>query len=210
MKIAVEIDNIVRDNNLHALKYYLKGYDSNFCDEEIDMDCSDLLSNLPFKSQKERKTFKEIDYPYELFGCAKTTSKHLHVEVSDWLSSNEKDEIIYFSFNDSDLIIQSTYFFLSKGSRVRTVFFPKKAEEVWSLCDVAVTINDNILKTKPNDKKCIVIKKSDNVEQQQQADLVYDSFHSMLKDKKLKSKLKNKKVKKNNFIQQVKKWITKK
>ena len=95
MRIAIELDNIVRDNNAQALKYYWKGYDNNF-DEDVDLGCSDLLSMLPFKSNKARKEFREIDYPYELFGCAKTTQKNLHVEMEDWMESNEDIEVILF------------------------------------------------------------------------------------------------------------------
>ena len=90
MKIAVELNNIVRDYNAQLLKYYRKAFDADYEDENLDLDCSDLLYHLPFNSEKERKTFKEIDYPYELFGCAKTTHKHLHVGVSEWLEKKRR------------------------------------------------------------------------------------------------------------------------
>ena len=108
MRIAIELDNIVRDNNAQALKYYWKGYDNNF-DEDVDLGCSDLLSMLPFKSNKARKEFREIDYPYELFGCAKTTQKNLHVEMEDWMESNEDIEVIYFSLHRLNLYSSTHY-----------------------------------------------------------------------------------------------------
>lgn len=188
MRIAIELDNIVRDNNAQALKYYWKGYDNNF-DEDVDLGCSDLLSMLPFKSNKARKEFREIDYPYELFGCAKTTQKNLHVEMEDWMESNEDIEVIYFSLHESALVIQSTYFFLSKGSKVRAMMFPKKAKDIWKHCDVAVTIDKDVVNSKPTDKKVIVVRKSDNKKMQDKADIVYDDLISMLHDADFKTKV---------------------
>lgn len=95
MIIAVELNNIIRDFNNQVLKYYCKEYDEDALDD-VDLKCTDLLSVIPFESQEARKTFKEIDYPYELYGCAKTMHKHLHVELSDWLDEHEDIEIIYF------------------------------------------------------------------------------------------------------------------
>lgn len=218
MKIAIEIDNIVRDNNSQALKYFRKECDSTYGDDEneIDLNCTDLLSKLPFPSNESRVVFKEVDYPYELFGCAKTTHKHLHVEVEDWLGEHEDDEIIYFSLGESDLMIQSTYFFLSKGSRVRTVLFPKNAEEIWKYCDVAVTINEDVVNSKPENKKVIVIAKSDNKELQENKNtsLIYNNLISILKDSKFTEKLLNdsfeeeieysKQEPKNNLITKIK------
>lgn len=188
MIIAVELNNIIRDFNNQVLKYYCKEYDEDALDD-VDLKCTDLLSVIPFESQEARKTFKEIDYPYELYGCAKTMHKHLHVELSDWLDEHEDIEIIYFSLNESDLMVQSTYFFLSKGSRVRTMIFPKKPEEIWNYCDVAVTLNKKIVDSKPQDKKVIVIKKSDNKQLQNKANLVYNDFISILKDEEFEEKI---------------------
>lgn len=194
MRIAIEIDNIVRDNNSQALKYYRKGFDPSF-DEEVDLNCTDLLSILPFPSKESRSVFKEIDYPYELFGCANTCYKHLHVELEDWLEEHEDDEIIYFALDESRLMIQSTYFFLSKGSRVRTVIFPKNPEEIWKYCDVAITINKGVIDSKPEDKKVILIKKSDNTELLEKADMVYESLIDLLRDEDfMKSNVNNQKV----------------
>ena len=212
MKIAVELNNIIRDYNTQLIKYYIKGCDPNFDDETVDLGSSDILPQLPFPSNKDRKIFKEIDYPYELFGCAKTMHKHLHVDVSKWLENNENDEIIYFSLGESNLNIQSTYFFLSKGSRVRTMLFPKKPQDIWKHCDVAVTLNKNVLKTKPLDKISILIRKSDNKKLEKYANLVYDSFDDILKDENFKEKIENKNTnekKKNNLFNKMVAWMKK-
>ena len=181
MRIAIEIDNIIRNNNNQALRYYRKGID-NFFDEEVDLDCTDLLSKLPFTSKEDMSVFREIDYPYELFGCANTCHKHLHVEMKDWMDEHENCEVIYFALDESNLIIQSTYFFLSKGSRVREVIFPKKPEDIWNYCDVAVTINKEVVESKPEGKTVIVINKSDNKELQEKADKCYNNILELLKD----------------------------
>ena len=199
MRIAIEIDNIIRDNNSQALKYYKKGID-NFFDEDVDMNCSDLLSRLPFESKDALKTFRNIDYPYELFGCASTCRKHLHVEVKDWLDEHKDDEIVYFALNESNLVIQSTYFFLSKGSKVREVVFPKKAEDIWNYCDMAITINDAVVDSKPIDKSVIVIRKTDNEKLQAKADGVYDNVVEALYEHDFKA---TKEPKKQSWIKRI-------
>lgn len=207
MVIAIELNNIVRDYNTQLLKYYRKAYDANFGDEDMDLNCTDLLPSLPFNNNKERKLFKEIDYPYELFGCARTTSRHLHVEVADWLSENEDIEIIYFSLGESGLMIQSTYFFLSKGSKVRTMIFPKEAKDIWNFCDVAVTLNKDVINNKPNNKKVILIEKSDNKHLKTKVDLVYSSLHKLINDKDFRVKLDCSKTFKNNPIKKYLRWL---
>lgn len=207
MVIAIELNNIVRDYNTQLLKYYRKAYDANFDDENMDLNCTDLLPLLPFKSNKERKIFKEIDYPYELFGCARTTSRHLHVEITDWLSENEDIEVIYFSLGESGLMIQSTYFFLSKGSKIRTMIFPKNAKDIWNYCDVAVTLNKEVVDSKPDDKKVILIEKNDNKQLKKKVNLVYPSLYKLINDKDLKVKLDNSKTNKNNFIKKHLQWL---
>lgn len=189
MRIAIELNNIVRDVNTQALKYFIKGYDKNFDDEKVDKNCTDLLNTLPFKNKADRAAFRTIDYPYELYGCARTMHKHLHVEVDDWNEENDDVEIIYFSLNETRLTIQSTYFFLSKGSRVRTVIFPKKAKDIWDYCDVVITTNKDVVNSKPENKVAIVIKKNDNLPLQKQANLVYDNLLSIFHDTEFRNKL---------------------
>lgn len=209
MRIAVELNNIVRDYNNQILKYYHKGIDPSFDEDTIDMKCTDLLEVLPFENNGLKKTFKEIDYPYELFGCAKTVSKHLHINLSDWLEDHPDDEIIYFSLNESNLMIQSTYFFLSKGSRVKTMIFLNDPKKIWEFCDIAITINKEIVKSKPEDKKVIVINRSDNMELQRKADLTYDKFVDILNDKNLSLKLcLDKTGTKNKIIKKIKKLLS--
>lgn len=210
MRIAVELNNIIRDYNNQVLKYYRKEIDPAFDDEKVDLQCSDLLEELPFDNAT-RKTFKEIDFPYELFGCAKTISKHIHVNLSDWLDDHEDVEIIYFSLNESNLMIQSTYFFLSKGSRVKTMIFLDDPKKIWEFCDVVVTINKDVVNSKPADKKVIVISRSDNKVLQKKADAVYNKFVDMLNDKKIINLLGLKE--KTSFVNKIKKylpWIKKK
>lgn len=212
MKIAIELNNIVRDFNTQVLKYYVKDIDPMFDDEKVDMESTDILPSLPFKSKKERKIFKEIDYPYELFGCAKTMSKHLHVEVEKWLEEHKDDEIIYFSLNERDLTIQSTFFFLSKGSRVRTILFPKKPKDIWNYCDVAVTLNKDVVKSKPVGKKCVLIKKTDNKNLEIKVDAAYESLDDLLNDKDFNAKLEAQAEdnQQTNFLRKIfnTKWLT--
>ena len=53
--------------------------------------------------------------------------------------------------NESELSIQSTYFFLSKiGARVRMMFFPQSADELYDMCDIVITANKEVVEGAPS------------------------------------------------------------
>ena len=116
IRIGIELNNVIRNVNKQILKYYQKDIKS-----ELDIDDIDEKDN-PFKycafnSPTEKSEFIYIDYPYEIFGCAKTMSKELPTLMNNWLAelTNYEDddvEISFFSLNEESLTIQSSYFFL--------------------------------------------------------------------------------------------------
>jgi 16S rRNA G966 N2-methylase RsmD len=118
--IAIELNHVIRNINKQLLKYYQRDYNEELDIEDIDEKSENVLSKyIKFDSKKELNEFIYIDYPYEIFGCANTMEKKLAVKITNWLTdiSNIEDEeirIVFYSLNEGELTIQSTYFFLSK------------------------------------------------------------------------------------------------
>lgn len=209
MKIGIELNNIVRDINGQILKYFKKDIKKDYDDKNVDLNVLNISETLPFKSGKARKTFLYIDYPYEIFGCAKNMHRNLQVRLTDWIDSlNKRDEeqceLTHFSLKEDALTIQSTYYFLSKtGTRVREMYFPKDGKDMWNICDVLITTDERIVKTKPSNKVVVLIKKNDNAELIKHADLVYDNLLDLMDDTDFYDKVQNIRYQKSSLWNKV-------
>lgn len=197
LTIGVELNHVVRNINKQIIKYYAKEFSPETDIDEIN-DKEDVFKTFAkFNSNYEKNNFIFIDYPYEIFGCASTMEKKLAVKITNWLTdiSNIEDEdirIVFYSLNEGELTIQSTYFFLSKiGTRVRKVIFPKNIDEVWDECDVVITARDEFLEKEiPEGKKVVLINRPFNKEVKDKAFLNYDNLSEIITDEDFFNKLK--------------------
>jgi hypothetical protein len=197
LTIGVELNHVIRNINRQIIKYYAKEFSPETDIDEID-DKEDVFKTFAkFNSIYEKNNFIFIDYPYEIFGCANTMEKKLAVKITNWLTdiSNIEDEdirIVFYSLNEGELSIQSTYFFLSKiGTRVRKVFFPKNIDEVWDECDVVITARDEFFEKEiPEGKKIVLINRPFNKEVKDKAFLNYDNLSEIITDEDFFNKLK--------------------
>ena len=197
LTIGVELNHVVRNINKQIIKYYAKEFSPETDIDEID-DKEDVFKTFAkFNSNYEKNNFIFIDYPYEIFGCASTMEKKLAVKITNWLTdiSNIEDEdirIVFYSLNEGELTIQSTYFFLSKiGTRVRKVIFPKNIDEVWDECDVVITARDEFFEKEiPEGKKVVLINRPFNEKVKDKAFLNYDNLSEIITDEDFFNKLK--------------------
>jgi len=193
--IGIELNHVVRNINKQIVKYYIKEFAQDVDIDDVDCSENVLKTFAKFKSKKEKDNFIYIDYPYEIFGCASTMEKGLSTKITAWLSeiSNIEDEdirVIFYSLYEEALSIQSTYFFLSKiGTRVREVFFPKDAKEVWEHCDVVITANKEVLDVKPEDKIGIKVIGNGNKYDDSDQDFVYDTLSEIIDDEEFFEKI---------------------
>jgi len=188
--IGIELNHVVRNINKQILKYYQKEIDPSLDIDDLDDKVDVFEEYAKFNSKKDRYNFAYIDYPYELFGCAGTMEKGLAASITMWLSeitNIEDDEVrvIFYSLNEEELTIQSTYFFLSKiGSRVRKVIFPRSISEIWDECDAVITANPDLFKEDiPENKKIILINRVFNKDCKEKAFLNYDNLSEIIEDK---------------------------
>lgn len=186
--IAIELNHVVRNVNKQILKYYQKDINPELDIDNID-EKDDVFKYATFDSHRDRNEFVYIDYPYEIFGCAKPMDKNLPTKINNWLASltNEEDEtykVIYYSLNEEALTIQSTYFFLSKiGTRVREVLFPFEPKEIIDRADIVITSNSSIIDAaNGSNTKVILINRPTNKDVKDKAFLSYDSLSDLIND----------------------------
>ena len=189
MKIAIDLNDVIRDFSRNFIKYYKKGINHSINEEEIEFYTNDMQLLLNFDSDEHYKRFVYEDYSYELFGKCPAVDKNLPRDLNKWVENEfEEDEIIFVSPMEYNLTIQSTFAFLSKiGSRVREVYFPVDSSTVWDKCDVLITANPRFFKNKKEGKKIVKITKEYNKEFN--GDLEYDSLNSLIKDENFFNKL---------------------
>jgi len=168
MKIAIEINGVLRDTLKKIQQEYEKWYINNPFDEgdddfkyEVlsDLNSLDIAKHLKFKNDDELYDFLYKEHTMEIFGHAGS------VETSGLLDFNE----FYLDMRDEhDILIVSdeigkskpaSLFFISKfGCLVETVKFYSEStiNSLWESVDVLLTANPNLLLNHPKNK--IVIK----------------------------------------------------
>lgn len=195
IRIGIELNHVVRNINKQILKYYQKDIDPSLDLEDVD-EKDDAFKYAKFETLTDKNDFIYIDYPYEIFGCAKTMTKDIPMLMNNWLSelTNYEDddvEISFFSLNEDSLTIQSTYFFLSKiGTRVRKIVFPKKFEDIKDDYDVIITGNNKLINEHLKGNKNIYTilisnKTTKENENEESVNAIYGSLESVIKDEKL-------------------------
>ena len=186
IRVAIDINHVIRNINGQILKYYKKDIDPDLDIEQIDTK-EDIFKYLDFITAEKKREFIYEDYPYEIFGCAKPIEKDLPGEINKWLydlTNYEKDKvnIFYFGLGEDSLTIQSSFFFLSKiGTRVRKIIFPETDEEVINQSDVIISTDGKLL-SKAEGKYRILIKTKFNEKYYGKFDKEYDSLSDLIKD----------------------------
>lgn len=193
MKLAIDLNDVIRDYSRNFVKYFKKGINHAFNEEDIEFYTNDMQALLPFKSDEQYRRFVYEDYPFELYGKCPTVDKNLARDLNEWLEftlPDEDIEVMFVSPMECDLTIQSTYSFLAKiGSRVREVYFPIDSSTVWDKCDALITANPRFFNNKTENKVIIKINKEYNKDYA--GDLEYDSLDEIIKDNNFIERLTN-------------------
>ena len=216
MKIGIDLNGVIRNVNKKYLDIYIKDINPTFNEDTIDLKKTDILKDLPFKSKKSRKLFAYEDYPFEIFGQAKSYPTHsaavsIQKILNDWANQlyfYDDTVVSLFSTHEEELSIQATFNFLSKsGTRIRKVFLPTTIDEVWEEYDVVITADKEIAKKCPKNKVVILIQKSDNFIE---TDFIYKNVEEVINDKNLFSLITNKlQKKKTTLFSKIKNFFSK-
>lgn len=214
VKIGIELNGIVRDINSQIMKYYVKDINKEFDETSVDKNVVNVSKYLDFGGKKKKEEFLYVDYPYEVFGCARVCERNLANSINNWLVKfenieDEEYELVLFSTNENALTIQSSYYFLSKiGCRVREVYFPKDSSKMWDICDVIITNNKNVVDSMPEGKKVVLIATNDNTSLKKKSNFVYNSLGEIIKDENfLPSIASEKPIKQDSLFTRIKNKI---
>ena len=153
MKIAIDLNDVVRDFTYNFLMYYVKGYNHQYDPDDFNESTNDMELALPFKTTRAYEKFVYEDYPFELFGKCPTCTKKLTEQLNEWTEQTLKDidtdepiDIMFVSTMEYGASIGNTYFFLSKlGTKIRETYFPTDSSTIWDRCDVLITANPSLL-----------------------------------------------------------------
>jgi hypothetical protein len=193
MRIAVELNGVLRDTLKKIQQEYEKWYlDNPFKEDEekseyevlSDLTTLDIVNHLKFKDKNELYDFLYKEHTMEIFGHSSS------VETSGMMDFNE----FYLDMRDNhDILIVSdeigkskpaSLFFISKfGCLVETVKFYSEStiNSLWNSVDILLTANPNLLLNHPENVKVIKFNTTYNTE--------IKTEHSISSIKELKTKI---------------------
>ena len=186
--IAIDINDVLRDNLNQFINVYTKFIDHDFKMKFDDFNNYDFYDYLNFNNHDEFNSFKYINYAFELYGRAEPVEKMLPYKFNNWVKDTLEDfeeedipNILFVSPFEIGLTIQATLSFLSKiSSRVREYYFPIDSSTIWNKCDVLITANPNLINNVPDDKKVIKIKMPYNKEVK--CEFEFDNMSDLIND----------------------------
>ena len=171
MKIAIDLNDVIRDYSNNFLSTYLNYYNHDFDTNDFEMWTNDMQALLSFKTERAYHKFVYEDYVFELYCKCGTCTKKLPVELKEWLASlkdietEEPIEVIFVSPMEYGASISYTYSFIGNlGCGIREVYLPTDSRNVWDKCDLLVTANPIFLNNKPENKKVVKIKTEYNID----------------------------------------------
>jgi hypothetical protein len=174
MIVGITINNILRDHisklkDLYEFEFEKEAIEpinpfnlsASFPDIHSDVESPEFKPDeeVEFTENKKDGSFNLEKFLYddacfEVFGRTDETEPGIIKEISDFSNKN-KINILLLN-NESQRSKAATLFFLSKNYyNLEQIIFPKKWKDFWVNCDILVTDNPKILRTKPKGKTSI-------------------------------------------------------
>jgi hypothetical protein len=186
MKIAIDLNDVVRDFSTNFLKYYIECYNRNFDLTDFEFWSNDMSAVFNFQSKSAMYDFMYSNYAFELYGKCGTCGRNLTQELNKWAEITVKEadvpddiDLMFVSSKEYGLSICNSYYFISKlGTKIRETYFPTDSAEIWDKCDVLITADPNLLNIKPENK--IAIKITTDYNKEAPADFTYNNLVSFL------------------------------
>jgi hypothetical protein len=166
MKIAIEVNGVLRDTVKKIEQVYEKFYVENILNEKRDFDYEilspitslRLQDHLKFKDNDELYDFLYTEHCMEIFGHASSTEYSTFIDLNDfYVDMRDNHEILLIS-DEIGKSKPATLFFLSKfGCQIEKIVFYSQftLQTVWNEIDLLLTANPDLLLNHPTDKKII-------------------------------------------------------
>jgi hypothetical protein len=166
MKIAIEVNGVLRDTVKKIEQVYEKFYVENILNEKRDFEYEilspitslRLQDHLKFKDNDELYDFLYTEHCMEIFGHASSTEYSTFIDLNDfYVDMRDNHEILLIS-DEIGKSKPATLFFLSKfGCQIEKIVFYSQftLQTVWNEIDLLLTANPDLLLNHPTDKKII-------------------------------------------------------
>lgn len=189
MKIAIEINGVLRDTVKKIEQVYEKFYVENILNEERDFEYGiispitslKLSDHLKFKDDDELYEFLYTEHCMEIFGHAPSTEYNSFIDLNEfYVDFRDNHEILLIS-DEIGKSKPATLFFLSKfGCQIEKIKFYSSItlNSIWDELDVLLTANPDLLLNHPENKTLIKFNTSYNQE------IVFEKEINSIKDLK--------------------------
>jgi hypothetical protein len=166
MKIAIEVNGVLRDTVKKIEQVYEKFYVENILNEKRDFEYEilspitslRLQDHLKFKDNDELYDFLYTEHCMEIFGHASSTEYSTFIDLNDfYVDMRDNHEILLIS-DEIGKSKPATLFFLSKfGCQIEKIVFYSQftLQTIWNEIDLLLTANPDLLLNHPTDKKII-------------------------------------------------------
>lgn len=188
MRIAIDLNDVIRDYTRQFYKMYKKVIDPDFDIDYDDVTDYDFMKVFPFENKDAYNRFVYEDCPYEIFGRAEIMERKLASEMNLWVQNTMRNfdeeknpDLLLVSPFEMGLTIQSTLAFLSRiGTRIREYYFPIDSKTIWDKCDILITANPRLIENKPEGK--IVFKIETPYNKDVKGDYTFETFRELIAD----------------------------
>tara|TARA_R110000737_G_scaffold78955_2_gene110704 strand:- start:499 stop:1077 length:579 start_codon:yes stop_codon:yes gene_type:complete len=157
MKISVSINGVLRDVLLKFQQVYEKYEDR---ETKSDVITPNLMEYTHFKNEEELYNFLYQEAPMEIFGQAKETILNVIAHLVELYKDMPPDYKLSIVTDDLGKSKSATLWFLAKYGLVcdEILFYNVKTlDGIWEGTDVFITSDIDVITTKPDNKKLIVV-----------------------------------------------------
>jgi hypothetical protein len=166
MKIAIEVNGVLRDTIKKIEQVYEKFYIDNVLNEQRDFvyeKLSEITSlkiqnHLKFKDDDEVYDFLYTEHCMEIFGHAPSTEYNTFNDLNEFYVDHRDNHEIFIISDEIGKSKPATLFFLSKfGCQIEKIYFYNQITlpKIWDEFDLLLTANPDLLLNHPSDKKII-------------------------------------------------------
>jgi hypothetical protein len=175
MKIAIEINGVLRDTTKKIEQVYEKFYIENILNEKREFEyekISEITSlkiqnHLKFQDDDELYDFLYTEHCMEIFGHAPSTEYNSFIDLNEFYVDHRDNHDIILISDEIGRSKPATLFFLSKfGCQIEKIIFYNQItlNSVWNEIDLLLTANPDLLLNHPNGKKIIKYNTNYNTE----------------------------------------------
>jgi hypothetical protein len=172
MKIAIDINGVVRDTLGKAEQVYKKFFIDDYISEEgeesfeyslnLPISSTTLSNHFAFPTEESFYDFFYVDFPMEIFGHAPSVSGNTFNNLDEIYKSLRDSHEVYIISEEMERSKPATLFFLAKyGCLVENIKFYSKLtqESLWDNFDIILTANPDLINNAKKDTQIVKFNK---------------------------------------------------